>query len=276
MSTKIYNGFKIDTGDISEVQSIFNGHQVALKQVTKEKIIEFLVKSAVEEFDKDKVYNNPVEEDKNYISQANQEMRDRQRESKKNNSRDPEIDFEAEIAIFPFEGNFYGIYYSEQNEFYNNLLKQKKVSEFSYYDNTDKPDRITKKEWEERERVWDTIFKGNGLPCEVGFTKKYNTYVPQPEIHEIIEHWDTCVPKFEKRLKYWTTNIYAEREFQKLSDKEKNSISNYIRLTHDESPEAQVKRAEIKKELENVMIKDLTPELLGLPVEYAKKPKIRI
>lgn len=274
MSTKIYNGFKIDTGDISEVQSIFNGHQVALKEVTKEKIIEFLVKSAVEDFDKDIISKKNTGKDNNYISQASREMDDRQREIKKTGYRDPEVDFGVEIAIFPFEGKFYGIYYSEQEEFYHNLLKQQKISEFSYYDNTDKPERISKKEWKERERVWDIIFDGNGLPCEIGFTKKYNTYAPRPEIHEIIEHWNSFVPKFAKRVKYWTTNIYADREFQKLSDKEKNSISNYIRFTHDDSPEALIKREEIKNELESIMIKELTPELLGLPVEYAKKPKI--
>lgn len=276
MSAKIYTGFKIDTGDIFEVQNICKEHHTAVKEITKEKVIEFLIKSAVEDFDKDMVYKKEsTETDRNYISAANREMRDRQKEIKQTNSRDPEVDFGADIVIFPFEGKFYGIYDSEKTEFYSDFLTRPKVSEFRYYDNTDKPDNISEKDWDERSRVWDAIFKGSDLSCEIGFTKKYNTYISQPEIHEIMENWNKVVPKFEKRLKYWSGIIYADREFQKLSDKEKNSISNYIRIDRDDSPEAQAKREEIKEELKAIMIKDLTPELLGLPVEYAKKPKMR-
>lgn len=273
MSTKVYNAFKIDTNDIYEVQNILKGHHATVKEISKDKIIDFLIKSAVEDFDKDHI--NKKDTDKNYISIANQEMQERQREIQKTRSRDPEVDFDAEIAIFPLEGKFYGIYYSEQDEFYEDLLKQPNISEFSYYNNTDKPDNISEKDWQERERIWDIIFDGNGLPCEVGFTKKYNTYPPRPEIHEIMEKWDNCVPKFEKRLKYWSSIIYAEQEFKKLSEKERDSISNYIRIDRDDSDEANAKRNEVKKELEAIMIKELTPKLLGLPVEYAKKPKMR-
>jgi hypothetical protein len=274
MSTKIYTGFKIDSMDILEIQTILNGHHKLVKEITKEKIIEHLIKSAVEDFDKDII--NKKDTDKNYISEANYEMEERQRNIKKTMSRDPDVDFEVEIALFPFEGNFYGIYHTEKSDFYDNLLTNPKITEFNYWNNSDHPEKMTEKEWEERARIWNTIFDGNELQCEIGFTKKYNSYPPQPEIEEIIERWDSFVPKFEKRLKYWSSIIYAEREFNKLSEKERSSISNYIRIDRDNSDEANAKRAEVKKELENILIKDLTPELLGLPIENSKKNKMRM
>jgi hypothetical protein len=274
MSTKIYTGFKIDTIDILEVQAILNEHHKSVKEITKEKIIEHLIKSAVKEFDRDTIEKKDT--DKNYISEANYDMEDRQKKIKQTMSRDPEVDFDAEIAIFPFEGKFYGIYYTEKEEFYDNLLTNSKVVEFSYWNSTDHPKNITKQEWEEREKIWDTIFKGNELPCEIGFTKKYNSYPPQPSIEEIIAKWDSVVPKFEKRLKYWSNIVYAEREFNKLSEKERSSISNYMRIDRDDSDAANAKREEVKKELKEIMVKKLTPESLGLPVENLRKNKMRM
>jgi len=271
MSTKIYDGFKIDTNDIFEVQRILGLHHNEMKEITSDKISDFIIKLAVDSFDQDTIDKKDTKQ--NYLSKANREMMDRQREVRKTRERDPLVDFEAEIAIFPFENSFYGIYYSEQKEFYDNLIKQEKVSEFSYFNNTDRPKHIKAKEWKDRERIWDAIFEGNSLPCEAGFTKKYNSNSYGIDIDALLDNWQNFIPKYEKRIKYWSSIIYADREFKKLQPEEKNIISTYMRIDRDDSEQAQAAREEIKNELRDLLVKDLNLEILGLPLEVIEERK---
>lgn len=277
MSTKIYNGFKIDSNDIFEVQNILMGHHEKVKEITENKTIEFLIRFAVEGLDKDTIEGKETK--KNYLSEAGSSLMDRQREVKKSGYRDPVIDFEAEVVVIPYEGKFYGIYYSQQDAFLNNLLENPKVSEFGYWDNTERDDKVSAKEWKQRQKIWDGIFKDTSIPGEIGFSKKFNAYVPYPEIESIAEKWEQFCPTFEKRLKYWTAETHIEREMGRKKDILKedcsNAISLYLNIKRDDSDDAQKRKEEVRKEVESKLLKDISPQSIGINVEKAKKPKIR-
>jgi hypothetical protein len=283
MSTKIYNGFKIDTNDICEVQNILMAHHTEVKEITENKTIEFLIKSAVNGLDKDTIHKKDT--NKNYLSEAGSDLLDRQREVRKTQERDPQIDFGAEIVVIPFEGKFYGIYYTEHDEFLKKLLDHPKVSEYGYWDNTDRPDEVSARDWKKREKIWDGIFEGKEVPCEIGFSKKFNSYVPYPKIETIVEKWEQFCPTFESRIKYWTVETYTSREMERrkseIAETNPGDVSQimslFFEINGDKSEEAQKKRNIIKRELKNTLIKELNPTNIGIDVEKIqnKKPKMR-
>ena len=49
-----------------------------------------------------------------------------------------------------------------------NTRKYKKFSDYHYQNQVDKPKGITNKQWDEREKVWDDIFKDRNLPSAAG------------------------------------------------------------------------------------------------------------
>jgi len=46
------------------------------------------------------------------------------------------------------------------------------LKEFVYYNNQDKPDSISKKEWKEREKIWKLVLPAGRVPSNTGFTYK--------------------------------------------------------------------------------------------------------
>ncbi len=45
------------------------------------------------------------------------------------------------------------------------------ISSFEYWNNTDKPDEISQREWNKREKIWDSILEGSSSKKQVGFYK---------------------------------------------------------------------------------------------------------
>jgi hypothetical protein len=52
----------------------------------------------------------------------------------------------------------------------NRLEKKGVLTDYHYQNSTDRPDGVSNKEWREREKVWDEIFKNHGKPSQAGFS----------------------------------------------------------------------------------------------------------
>jgi hypothetical protein len=71
--------------------------------------------------------------------------------------------FDAHIAVRRFDERFYLIPYAENNQFIGNTLdflkKSPLLEDFAYWNNTDRPKKVTKAAWEERETIWECLIE---------------------------------------------------------------------------------------------------------------------
>lgn len=152
MSTKIYEG-RLFHGSFKEL----------LKQCNQ--LRPYIIKQGVAMLLKyrDDFKADPNNEGKSWYASFN--------EKRNSPFNDPSTDTRFEIVAFPYTRNkillipFYG-----QRKFIKQFHKVVKTEEFGYWNNTDLPEGMTKKEWDTRRKMWDKVLPGLGVPAECGFT----------------------------------------------------------------------------------------------------------
>lgn len=78
------------------------------------------------------------------------------------------IDFGASLCAFELNNKTYILFYYEEESFKDIFTDHFKAKDFSYWNNTDKPDEISELDWENRRRVWDIIFDKKTIPSQCG------------------------------------------------------------------------------------------------------------
>lgn len=138
-------------------------------------------------------------------TKARHEILDRQKEIKRTGYRDPEVDFGFEVLVLPLKGGKYdqyllGLYYTEQEKFAEVLKANHWFIDYSYWDNTDRPDDVSNAEWSRRKKAWDLAL-GTGVPSLHGFsfTVVSNDLLLPPRLEEVI-HLQPSVAKRAKAL----------------------------------------------------------------------------
>lgn len=172
MSTKIYNGFKINTVD-------FNLINKSLKKIKKDykDIIEIEEKKAILSYIIQKYdsfyYRNKITSISNkesffsFILNDFNEMNNKL----KNDIRVPQLDFGLSIYLFPLNEEVLGYYYSEQKqgkELMNNYIHNNCfIEDYFYFNNTDKPKNITEFDWLIREKKWNNVLSEDNCCYEI-------------------------------------------------------------------------------------------------------------
>ena len=272
MSTKIFTGFKFNTTDFFEVREILASYREEVSEIVEEKMSSFLIIRSVEMFDHNMVEGNENGKD-SFYTKAYFELLDRQREIKKTDVRDPAVDFEVSVVVLPFNGEFYGICYAESDKFYNLLLKDKRVSEFSYWNNTDRPKKITKKEWDARAKIWDGIFEKNSIPAEAGFTQIIHSGGAIPAMSNVEKLWRKFCPSFEERVDRWAENEYLN-ERVKGEKIDANNLGALFKYLNDKSPEAELFKEVCRVKLRALLKEDLHPEDVGIKFQPQRSHKL--
>jgi hypothetical protein len=85
------------------------------------------------------------------------------------------LDVGFDVILMPaLEGPPLVLLYSEEARVYRRaLVRAHACTDFSYWDNSDKPRNVTKAEWEERRRQWESV----GVPSECGLLLTEPGYV---------------------------------------------------------------------------------------------------
>jgi hypothetical protein len=82
------------------------------------------------------------------------------------------LDFKAELVFFPHPEYILVLTFWDRKDYDKVWKKHPGVAEWGYWDNTDWPDGMTKKEWDKRCKDWEMVLGGDGYgkPSECGFT----------------------------------------------------------------------------------------------------------
>lgn len=142
MSTKIYEGFKLtdkwNDGKIETFEKFCN----EVKEIAQRLYANNWIKS----FNRLSVYQhlNTIRNNKEYCHLDTELYM-------KNIYEIPQI------AFFFFEGKVYGSIFLDSYGIRKTLIEKGYIKDFAYWDNTDPDEEVSEEEWNERQRVWDSI-----------------------------------------------------------------------------------------------------------------------
>lgn len=156
MSTKIYSGFKFNSGSLQELQSFLMRWRATLKPLHRAELAAVHARIATDTFDQSLI-NPKSKARKTPLLEAFNSVMERQHEIKKTGRRDNEVDFDFEVSVMPHGRKIYGIIFTERGKWRDLFMEQPEISDFSYWNNSDKPEGVSSQEWKRRYKVWDKI-----------------------------------------------------------------------------------------------------------------------
>ncbi len=266
MSTKIYSGFKFNSGSLQELQSFLMRWRATLKPLHRDELAKVHARIATDTFDQSLI-NPKARAGKTPLVEAFNSVMERQREIKKTGYRDNEVDFDFEVSFLPHGRKIYGIIFTERGKWRDLFMEQPEISDFSYWNNSDKPEGITAQEWKHRYKVWDKILISgpDAVPAMRGLYAQCTSeslYVSADEIVAAIESHEVRVRKMAKLMVF---DADMKRRMAGLPDAEvkKRVFEVYFKVEKwFKGDEGQaIFRAKIE-ELEMLLPKKLTKEML--------------
>ena len=181
MSTRIYGGIKFASGDFHEVFTRLQEFRDRLVPQTEIMVGSYLASRLTRMVDDTAAQGLPLGE--NFLSKAVNEFRDSLDEIKKTGRRNPGVDTEFKVSILPYDGQLYGIMFTEQPEWRKLFLAEPWVSEFSYGDaSDDTPEGVSYEDYRKRGDLWNAVMP-TGAPVNHGVEADltYNFYWPEWE-----------------------------------------------------------------------------------------------
>jgi hypothetical protein len=149
MSTKIYNGFRIDTTSLHTVMRVVETFRPFILTEGEKLMDKFFAKQ-----DESVAWGTWIR---------------CQREIKTTGCRIPACDTEFKLTIFPSHQSYmYGIAYTEHDDWFDAFCEQPLIREFGYWNNSDRRDGISIAEWNQRRDVWNDVI-GERIPAMHGF-----------------------------------------------------------------------------------------------------------
>ena len=156
MSTVIRNGFRWDIANWSEALAAVLAFQTTASRLAQDLLDNYL----------------SCHKSRRAGWQSWMERRD---EVRRTNQRDPAVDTDFSLVVFPVNGlsvpGVLGIIYTEHNAWRRAWLGHPGVCEYGFWNNADEPEGVSATEWAERGRNWDIALPDAcATPALCGFT----------------------------------------------------------------------------------------------------------
>lgn len=144
-----------------------------------------------------------------------------------------------QIAFFFFEGKVYGSTFLDNYGIRKALLYNDYIEDFAYWDNTDPDEDVSEKEWNERERVWDSIDHWQASLQFQDYLMRSSFYLTDEEQKELKEECDKIRQEFPQKWKEKTlydiiyndlVNNYNDKDFStfNFSDEAKRIVDEVL------------------------------------------------
>lgn len=247
VSTKIYSGFKAINVEIKQLMIDLLQIQSAAKQIAQNLSWEYQIHHATILFDK--VCLGEAESIKHsYYGECYAKLLEEQREVERTNMRNMSVDYSFSICIYPTQNNeFLGMYFTEWEPKYLPLLKAYPwYNEYGYWNNSDKPNKITQREWNKRRDDWEILKLGVPtnecmLTLECVKCVNYGAWIKPDSSFKVLSFDDRIRIATARRLRITHPNV----DFRESKDKELQKLVKTI-----------------KSDLKQKLVQDLTLEML--------------
>lgn len=161
MSTKIYNGFETSFGDLETLLDLVRSYRKNHWERFACELRDTFVAA---------VFAGCEVQDAEAKRKSYRIWWEMSEKAKRSNERCPALDTDFKLTIFPYDGRLLGIVYCEHDAWIKAWFKMPGIREYAYWNNTDKPKNVTKKAWAAREKAWNHVLPGVGIPAMEGFS----------------------------------------------------------------------------------------------------------
>lgn len=272
MSTKIFNGWRMPDTTLDEAVKKIQGFRRLISEqadaLAAQKLAH-LMTNAIDLKARRAASGKPLSEHHFHnVDQIWQEILQRQAKIKETMGRDPDVDFEVTMNIYPMNGSVLGVIYSEQQDWENAWFAIDGVEHYGYWNNTDRPDEVSEEEWQQRERDWDSVLGRWSEPADMSGASAtiHGGHVAKPSMSAILTH----VRSFEERLKRNAREVVRERQIElHLADKDHTTLrpSDFLNASmkardYLESDDGQAEMATEEERLLDILPGTITAEML--------------
>lgn len=258
MSTKIHNG-SIVHKTFMDTYPLIEHFRKKVQMMAQEKINTEAVKLATGFYD---LHTMGLDKEKTSpILRAMWLINDAQNEIERTNRRNPQFDMSCELLVFLEKNRTLVIVESEQRQFLDFWLSIPSVNEYMYFNNTDKPDKISEKDWDKRYDDWMQFLDrkdGAFFPAPGLTVKCVNVTLPCSMDRDDLR---PLIPDFEKRVEMIAMELVYDIVEKELIAQHGDKIRPSMLISHMGKIEAEVKdkcREDVRSRLtENVTIDTL-------------------
>ena len=284
MSTKIYNGCLLKLDKQDSIQDLFckmMDCRDKLMDIFNKEFLKKCIQMSVDFYDNLSLHNydflnNDIFEFKNYKLSLKQKEKkscfqlaymtisSRYAQIKERGERDPFVDFDFAVAVYPIKNKILARYFTEQRVFEDLWFSQKFVKDYHYQNQTDRPENISEKKWDQREKDWDIALEEQcykNIPSTGSFLFDFITanrcriYL-QSDIWQDINLKNKMIPSFEDRAKFYIFDKAYQIKIDELNKKDKSGYHHY-HIPEKEVWEDKKLIEKIQKEVENNLKKDI-------------------
>lgn len=271
MSTKIYEGFKIDNiNTISELGLWINQFRGKAEVKLREVVTKYVAEKSTEIIDFLTVYSIDDAMKKLDIGfnilgcspLTAAQMHVWHEEKKPQQER--LCDFYCELQLFPMSGNeLLGVIFTSHYRDFEPILESMPgYSEYGYWNNTDRPSKISQKKWNKRRDDWDTAI-GYAPVGNYGFGVNCRFH-SMPNKEQIIQY----IPSLNDRAKSLAYIMAYDAKVCELGTDDKDSFHKFLDWmgSKDHMNVMNIKRKELKK----ILLPDITIDNLFTEIEILK------
>jgi hypothetical protein len=282
MSTKIFNGYKINLEDGETLFDLVKKVRAALEPVYMEQYGRLMGAMAccfadAWERGEEMVLPGPAGKDRSGkvhkvgahpLVEAMQVLEAYKKEISTSGQRNPGVDLSCDVAFLedPSDKGVYALFYSEQREYTTAWESLSEVAEYGYWNNTDPPENMSDEEWVARSQTWERAMNLDEPPSRLGLCWELLGSTHHASIHYMIHREDLVqyLPSVAERAR-----MIARREASRQMDAKREvdlleETSDIYRILNAERPELDRITDELVLEIESTLKPRGTSDLIEL------------
>ena len=235
MSVKLYDGMILVPSGIHNILKGVNALREKIRPVRSRMINDILVRTSVEISDDfylsgiDRYKKDLDFEGRSPFWAAHEYINHRVSEIARTRMRDPEVDFEFKLSIYPVPGTKRVLLYPEfeQPEFLDILRNETDfVQPYGYWNNTDPDPEVPSAVWNRRRRDWNMVWEDPNTSTNGGFVITVSTGdLHMAELRSIVAEagYTNDIISDERRIKR-LVHRDASRDFHNIVPEEKRNL----------------------------------------------------
>lgn len=212
MSTKIYNGYRVNISKVEDLITFCQKAKTALRKARDKEIAKYFVSKRLYSLDRQAVRPE-------YQKLSYRDICKKLEEAKLENNkgvRNFEIEMTASAVFIP-RGRAFLVYFCCDNQEMTKAWQAlEEVEDYHYQDQCDRPEELTSREWNKRKKDWDEALGPDWVPANHGLTFEFSQFETWGLLQTIKEHYADAQPSHASRIKHITMDeayTYWVKEF---------------------------------------------------------------
>jgi hypothetical protein len=193
MDVKITNGYILPAMSLTELHSFAQEFRKKIRQLSKQLVVERLGNMVMGYID----FVSLPEEKRRYFTEMNRQffltkgalnhsplytayskMQEMEQRIIQEKIKKPEYDFLCDLIFFPADNHVLVMLFAEQKAYVEAFKQMPGVRPYSYWNNSEQPEEISKKDWNIRGKHWEDAVGYTGVPSLEGLSVSCYTLLP--------------------------------------------------------------------------------------------------